>query len=173
MRVLYDPVTILTIASAAFSFIGGIAEGRAARADAENDARFLEGQANQEAVARRRDLEDLRKTRAQTLARSRAVLAAQGADTASGDALNILRDQASSFAIKENRLLTDSNTRQQSFLSRAANVRAGGKSAQTAAIFGGAGRAFSTGVSLFPGTKKVPKVSASRSGSQVGAFGVG
>ncbi len=158
MRVLYDPITIFTVISAGLSLLGGIAEGKAARRDAENDARFLEAQANQEAVALRRDQADLKKLRAQTLSRSRAVLAAQGADTASGDALNILRSQASSFAIKENRLLTDSNTRQQSFLSRAANVRASGKSAQTAAIFGGAGRAFSTGVSLFPGTKKVPKV---------------
>ena len=171
MRVLYDPGTIFTIISAGLSLLSGIAEGAAARRDADNEARFLEDQANQEAVARRRDLQDLRKERARTLSRSRAVLAAQGADTASGDALNILRSQASSFAIKENRLLTDSNTRQQSFLSRAANVRESGKSAQISAIFGGAGRAFSTGASLIPGPK-IPKTPAS-SGSQVGVFGVG
>ncbi len=170
----YDPITILAVASA-MQVIGGIAQGQAEQVNADNEASFLQAQAINEEEARRREVRDVRLERDRIGGRSRAVLAANGADLSSGSALAILETQASEFGIKESRLRSDSELRAASLRTRASNVKAAGKAAKRRAIFGGISRGVSTfvgggGGSLLTsgvssgGSKSTGSVSRTRSG---------
>lgn len=150
MRTLYDPVTIISVGA---GLLGGFAQASAARSAAESEAAMLEMQAEQERKQRARDLSDLKIEKRQTLARTVAVLAAQGADSADPQSRAILKSQAGTFGTREARLKDDSTVRERSFETKASNVRSTGGQEATAQIFGGIARAGP----LFRGAPKTGK----------------
>lgn len=161
-RVLHDPVTLLTGASAAFSVIGGIAGGAAADRQGQAEASFLEAQAQQEQLAKERDLTDFDRESGRALARSRAVIAASGGDTTTGGALDLLSYQSGVFGENRQRLINDSDARIRGLNARADSARSAGQSAQWASIFSGFGKGLSMGSSLFGnGAVSVPRVGSS------------
>lgn len=158
-RVLYEPTIILTAASAAFSIIGGIAQGSAQREQGESEARYLAQQAEQERVALSRDLSDADRESARNLARSRAVLAAQGGDTTTGGALDLLSTQEGVYGEQRQRLISDSDARIRGLNMRADSARRAGASAQFGSVFSGFGKGLSTGLSLFNRADRAPSAS--------------
>lgn len=152
MRVFYEPTTIMTAVAAGFQLIGGMAQASAAKGAAESEAGMLEAQAEQERKQRARDLSDLEADRSRTLARTRAVLAASGADASDPSGLAVLQSQAVQFGQQESRLTDDSLVRERSLEAKAANTRATGRAEATAQVFGGIGKAASAGKSLFAPT---------------------
>lgn len=161
-RVLYEPTTILMAASAAFSVIGGIAQGSSQARQGESEAAYLRQQEEQERIALARDVADYDKETTRALARTRAVVAAQGGDTTTGDALELFSYQAGVLGENRQRLINDSDARIRSLQQRQTSAIEAGKSAQWASIFSGFGKGLSTGVSLFSGPK-VPTIGAGRS----------
>lgn len=163
-RVLYDPMTMLTAASAAFSLIGGVVQGIGQKSQGEAEAAYLREQAEQERLALDRDLADADRESSRTLARSRAVLAAQGGDTTTGGALDLLSYQESVFGENRQRLISDSDARIRGLNRRAESAESAGRSAMWGSIFSGAGKGLSTGLSLFSGPS-TPTTSRSSSRS--------
>lgn len=155
--VAYDPLS-LTIASVGLSLVGGIAQGQAEQAQADDEAAFLEAEAAAEALALQDAEQDLDKERSRFLARSRAVFGAQGGDTTSGTALAVLQDQSSSFARQGHRLRRNSLLRQESLKARAANTRSAGRSASRLTLLraAGAGLGAFTSFRLNSGPPSVP-----------------
>lgn len=117
----------------------GMNEADAYRAQAD----FLDFQAEQERIARYRDQQDLEQQKRQTLARQKAALAAQGADTTSGNAGAILSSTGTTFALKNQRLLEDSSVRVGTLKTKAKNYRTAASSSLQSSVFGG----LSTGLS--------------------------
>lgn len=110
---------------------------------------MLEAQAEQERKQRARDLSDLDAERSRTLARTRAVLAAQGAGADDPSGLAVLQSQATQFGQQESRLIDDSLVRERSLEVKASNTRSVGRTEAVAHIFGGIGKAAGAGKSLF------------------------
>lgn len=150
-RVHYDPSFLLAglrIAGIGFSILSGFQRAQQLEHQAEAEAAFLEAQAQQEAIQARRETRDLERERKQTLARTRAALAAQGGDLSAGSPLSIQRAQEREFGVGRERILSDTRVRQQSLRARAQNVRVAGELGARSAILGGFGTALRGGVSL-------------------------
>lgn len=165
MRVLYDPTTALTIGSAVFSVVGGIAGGIGQRQQAEAEADFYRAQQEQERLAMARDQEALATERSRTMARARAVFAAQGGDTTDGTAGGVLEAVGGSFGRRELELIHDSEARIRSLDARAQSAATAGRSAMWSSIFSGIGAGARGAGSLFRGG------SASEPSSSGGAYG--
>lgn len=159
MRVFYDPVSIfatvssaftaaqpflaagsalLTFASAAGQGAQQIVQGQQDLNDAEAQARDLELQALQSKKATNRDVRDLEKQRKRDLARTRAVLSAQGLSADNPNAIGLLADVNREAAVRERRLLEDEDVTQTTLGIRAENTRAAGRAARDQSVFGGA-----------------------------------
>lgn len=156
MRVLYDPMTIATVAITAVS---GVFSGMSAKAQAKAEADYYKQQAAQEQLAQMRDLEALETERARTMARSRAVLAAQGGGL-EGTGESLLEGAASTFGRREAELIHDSEARIRSLSARAASAKAAGNAAMWGSIFSGLGSAGKAGATLFRSSPTVPKTSS-------------
>lgn len=124
MRTLHDPFTIAAIA---FTTLSAFADASAARTAANAEAGFLAIQAQQERVARSRELRDAEKANQARLSRTRALIAAGGGDTTVGTGLALLTDQTAEALLEQQRLLSDSRAREGSLTARASNVRARGR----------------------------------------------
>ncbi len=136
MRTLYDP---LTIAAVIFGGLSIISSATAAKSQANAEAAFLGQQAQQERVARARELRDAERANQQRLARTRALTAAGGGDTTVGTGLALLQDQTAEALIEQQRLLSDSQAREGSLTARAANAKARGRQAFFNTILRGVG----------------------------------
>lgn len=137
MRVLYEPTTILAIA-AVTTFAGDVMAANAAKSQAGAEAAFLETQARQEEIAATRELRDTDKEKKRFLARTRAVLAAQG-DTTGSTALSTLSESAGEFGIRSERIRQDRDVARKSLLSRSTNVRRVGAAERRAGLVKAAG----------------------------------
>ena len=128
MRTLRDP---LTIAAIAFTVVSTIASASAAKAEADDEAALRTAEAQQERVSRARELRDEAKAREARLSRTRALLVAGGGGTTVGTGLALLTDQRAEALTAEQRLLSDSITRENFLLARAANAKSRGRAAFT------------------------------------------
>jgi hypothetical protein len=138
LRVLYGPAAIIIpIAMAAASAVGGIMSGIQASAQGKAEAKFYQDQQNQERLALERDREALEQERSRTFARARAVSAAQGGDTTSGNAEGILENVWGTFGRRDLELIHDSEARIRALGNRAESAKAAGKSAMWSSIFSG------------------------------------
>lgn len=142
---------ILTAATAAFQVIGGIAQGASQQSQGAAEAAYLRQQADQERLALERDLADQGREASRTLARTRAVLAAQGGDTTTGGALDLLSYQEGVFGENKQRLINDSDARIRGLNMRAQSAESAGRSALWGSVFSGFGRGLSSATSLFGG----------------------
>lgn len=131
------------------SVIGGIAQGQAQKQQGEAEATYLRQQADQERVALERDLTDQGRESGRSIARARAVLAAQGGDTTTGGALDLLATQESVYGEQRQRLISDSDARIRGLNTRADSASRAGSQAMWGSIFGGIGKGLSSGLSLF------------------------
>lgn len=140
-RIFYDPGTALMGVSAGMQFLGGRqqaaqqrAAGEAAAINAEvqgeqqqfaaeRRAEDLELTARTAAISTQRELRDARKQHSRELARTRAALAAQGADLGSGTPLALQASQAAEFALQRTRVEQDALITQRTLAARAANER--------------------------------------------------
>lgn len=147
---------MLTAAASAFQVIGGVVQGISQRNQGEAEAAYLRQQADQERLALERDLTDSDREASRTLARTRAVLAAQGGDTTTGGALDLISYQQGYYGEQRQRLIHDSDARIRGLNARAESARSAGQSAMWGSIFGGLGRGLSSGVSLFSGPRTPP-----------------
>lgn len=139
---------------AAFIFGGlqvaqGFGSGQLAQEQANAQASFLEAQAIQVEKQLDRERSDLEREQGALRSRSRAVLAASGADTASGTGLAILESQASRGARSTARLEDDAAISALSLRSQARNVRSVGDIQKSQQIFGGFTNAGQTAFSFF------------------------
>lgn len=141
MRTLYEP---LTIAAVIFSGLSIISSATAAKSQANSEAAFLQIQAQQERVARARELRDAERANQQRLARTRALTAAGGGDTTVGTGLALLQDQTAEALIEQQRLLSDSQAREGSLIARASNKRAQGQQAFFNTLLRGVGSNLTT-----------------------------
>jgi hypothetical protein len=150
-RIFYDPGTA-AIAQAGMQVVGGIAGGQQARSQAEaaainaqvagQQANFAAQQrandlditARQASISTQRALRDLKKQRSRSMARTRAALAAQGADLASGTPMALQASQAAEFALQRTRIEQDNLVTQRTLEARAANERAMGRYAQQTGV---------------------------------------
>lgn len=139
---------ILEAISGGLESVSTLTEGLNARDAAAVEADFLELQAKQEEISRFREQRDLAKERDRFLARSRAALAAQGADTASGSSLAILSSQRTEYAEKNRRLLADSVLRAGTLRAKSKNTRMAGGRAFNAAAFKAGQQLFSSAASI-------------------------
>ena len=128
MRVLRDPFTIAAIA---FTTLSAFAGASAAKRQADQEAVFLNLQAEQERTARARELRDAEKAADARLARTRAALAAGGGGTTVGTGLALLTDQRAEALLERQRLLSDSQAREQTLVAKASAASARGRSAFT------------------------------------------
>ena len=162
MRVFYNPKTIGKISTVA----GGIGEVAKALSgfqaastrekQSELNAAALRAKAEQERKLGRRARETSERLEKITLARMRAVLAAQTGDASGANALSFLSQTAGEFAVDRFRLLEDVNTTVGSLLTEAQNELIFGKAAASALRFGAvtkAGKAL-TLIKGFPAVKK-------------------
>ncbi len=162
MRIFYDPKTIgqiTTIASGlgeVLKIAGGFKAASEKEEQAKRDAAALTAKAEQEKKLRRRRKQDSEKLEQLTLARLRAVLAAQSGDASGANAISFLSQTAGEFAIDRFRLLEDADTTIGSLLTEAQNElifgRSGARALRTAAV-AKAGRAL-TLIKGFPQTGK-------------------
>jgi hypothetical protein len=150
-RTFFDPTTMM-VANAGMQLAGGIAGGQQAQAQAEaqainaqvagNQANFvaqqrandLDIQAQQAQISTQRALRDARKQHSRSMARTRAALAAQGADLASGTPLALQSSQAAEFALQRTRIEQDALVTQRTLEARAANERALGEHAKASGV---------------------------------------
>jgi Skp family chaperone for outer membrane proteins len=137
MRSLYDPTTAIIGLTAFTSLAGGVAQGVSAQQQAEARAIDAEAQQTQAQIATQRDLRDLRKQRSRQLARTRAALAAQGADLTSGTPLALQGAQEAEFNVQETRIRQDSRVTQETLRTRAANARSQGDAAFASSVASG------------------------------------
>lgn len=148
----FNAPAILLGVMAAMSVVQGISEGKAARNQANANADFDRFQAEQDALQARRDVRDEKEANRRTSARTRAVLAAQGVDLNDNTALSLVADVNTESAIRQGRIKSDSQTRQLSLRTRAANTEAAGKAAQSNAILGGVTKGLGTFAGGFGGS---------------------
>ncbi len=162
MRIFYDPKTIGQISTVATGLgevikaVSGFKEAATKEAQAKANSAALTARAEQEKKLRRRKKQDSEKLEQLTLARLRAVLAAQSGDASGANAISFLSQTAGEFAIDRFRLLEDAGTTIGSLLTEAQNElifgRAVASALRTAAV-AKAGRAL-TLIKGFPKTKK-------------------
>lgn len=161
MRIFYNPKTIGQITSVAsglgevLKVVGAFRDADAAEAQAKANAAALTAKAEQEKKLARRKKGDSEKLEKLTLARLRAVLAAQAGDTSGANAISFLSQTAGEFAIDRFRLLEDASTTVGSLLTEAQNELVFGKagaSALRSRAVAKAGRAL-TLIKGFPQTK--------------------
>ena len=127
MRIFYDPITILTVASTAIKLLFSFSQASAAKAQGKQDALQREREAIQEEVASAREQRDLAVEKRRKLARSRAALSAQGAELTGQNPVSFLSLEAAEFAIRARRLAEDSRLRAESLRSGAAFARQQGQ----------------------------------------------
>ncbi len=162
MRIFYDPKTIgqiTTIASGlgeVLKVAGGFKAASEREEQSKRDAAVLTARAEQEKKLRRRRIQDSEKLEQLTLARLRAVLAAQAGDASGANVVSFLSQTAGEFAIDRFRVLSDAGTTIGSLLTEAQNElifgRSGANALRTAAV-AKAGRSL-TLIKGFPQTKK-------------------
>lgn len=152
MRTFYDPKT-LTSVTAVLEVAEAFSDFTAGRAQAKADAAAFRDKARLEEVASRREQVDLDREKRLKLARARAMLAAQGAGLSGANAISFLAQQRGEFAVRRQRLLSDSRTRQSIFRSQARNTLKFSKTRATTTLLRGLARAGKTAAPLF---KKKP-----------------
>lgn len=167
-RTLYMPPAAIAAVGIGMSVMGGISQGRAAQKQGEAEAAYLSAQADQERLALDRDLADYDREASRSLARSRAVMAANGGDTTTGGALDTLSYQQAVFGENRQRLLSDSDARIRGLNVRAESARSAGKDAMWGAIFSGFGKGLSQGSSVFKFGGGTDAVVKSRTAQQYG-----
>jgi hypothetical protein len=152
----HNPVAILAVSSV-LSVVSGISQGVQAQKQADQQASYLRAQAIQEQKASARELRDLERDRRQKLSRTRAALAASGADLSSGSALALQQSQEAYYAGEAYRIREDSSVAQSSLRARASNAEDAGDAAMMSGVIGGmasgAGAAYQ-GYSLYRGRAK-------------------
>jgi len=175
MRIFNDPKTIgqiSTVASAlgqVASAIGGFTAASEKEKQAEVNAAALSAKAEQEKKLQRRRLEDNEKLEKMTLARMRAVFAAQAGDVSGANAISFLSQTAGEFAIDRFRLLADSTTTINSLLTEAQNELIFGKSGAKALRSAAVAKAGKS-LTLIKGFPKTKTTSSSNTGP-VGSAG--
>ena len=162
MRVFHDPKTIgkiSVVASNIGEVVGALSGFQAAKTkerQAELNAAALRAKAEQEKKLARRARDTSERQEKLTLARFRAVLAAQSGDLSGANAISFLSQTAGEFAVDRFRLLEDANTTIGSLLTEAQNElffgKAEARSLRLSAI-GKVGRSL-TLLKGFPVTKK-------------------
>lgn len=170
MRTLRDPLTIAAIAFTAFS---AIADASAAKSQANAEAAFLQVQAQQERVARARELRDSERAAAARLSRTRALIAAGGGDTTVGTGLALLTDQTAEALLEQQRLLSDSQARERSLTARASNAKARGRAEFRNTLLRAVGSSLSTAARAPRAPSKVgfPKSFGPQFGGDIRASG--
>lgn len=150
--VLHEPTTIFTalaIGTAGLQIAEGFGAGQLASSQGEAEAEFLEAQRIQNQKQLDRDKFDLQREQSRRRARTRAVLAAQGGDTASGTGLAILKTQEAVSGRQRARLEDDARVADVTLGARADEARRVGGIKQAQNIFGGITRAAGTASTLF------------------------
>ena len=143
-----DPGTIFLAASTGFSALQSIGEGAQAKAQADAEAKFLENQAQLERVQSARDVRDEKERTRRAVARSRAVLAAQGVSLASNVGVSTVADVEGQSLIRQRRIASDTENVTASLQAKAANKRTAGKRARRASFV-------KAGVQVFGGASKI------------------
>lgn len=169
MRIFYDPKTIAEISKTTKKFapiissigdvvgaLSGFQDASRIKEQSRIDAAALTAKAEQEKKLRRRAKETSERQEKLTLARFRAVLAAQSGDLSGANALSFLSQTAGEFAVERFRLLEDADTTIGSLLTEAQNELFFGSAAASAArlkAVSATGKAL-TLLKGFPVTKK-------------------
>ncbi len=177
MRIFNDPKTIGQIStvvsglSQVASAIGSFTAASEKEKQGKVNAAALTAKAEQEKKLLRRRTEDNEKLEKLTLARMRAVFAAQSGDASGANAISFLSQTAGEFAIDRFRLLEDGTTTINSLLTEAQNElrfgKSGARALRSAAVVK-AGKSL-TLLKGFPKTKTT-KTSSSNTGP-VGSAG--
>lgn len=141
--------TIALMAAGGLGLVGGIAEGKAARAQADFQARVNEQQAVRERQVSKEEEKDFRRVQSSNFAERRAAMGASGVDIGSGSPLMASGDFAAEVELQAQRIRSGGDVRATRLEQEAALTRAAGRAAQRqgilrggASLLGSAARAF-------------------------------
>jgi len=164
MRTFYDPGALGKFSTIAgglgdvLNVVGGFKEADETEDAAGSRAAVLRAKAEQEKKVSRRQQADLNRREELTMARIRAVLAANTGDLSDANVQSFLQQQAGEFAVEGLRLAEDAATTINSLLTEAQNELIFGKakaSSQRTTAITKAGKAL-TLIKGFPKTRKEP-----------------
>ena len=141
IRTFYDPGAIIGVATGAIGLFGAVSEtrsrGDALAADRAAEQALIAERKTQEGIASTRELADLGTERRRAISRTRAAMAAGGADLSSGNAFAIIVSQELQFEEAKRRITEDAAAIQKSLTGQLAASRSAGRLEQRANIFGG------------------------------------